>query len=151
MRYATNSVTTGNRAIVSDICVFLRAVYAQYQQLGTVLPHGNGPYKELGKKMEVWMQSLVKIETRQNSLHIHGEVRVCERIDAPNNQLAAPHPLLSSLSLLFPAVAYKLHIRGAEIPDTGMLSSMLLQEMSRGGHNNERDDGGEGRGGGDDE
>jgi len=64
MRYATNSVTTGDRAIVLDICVFLRLVYAEYQRLASGPGMGGGPYKEMHKKMEVWLQSLVKIETR---------------------------------------------------------------------------------------
>lgn len=67
MRFATNSVTTGNRSVVLDICTFLRGVYAEYQRLASVLTGpgmGGGAYKELPKKMEVWMQSLVKIETR---------------------------------------------------------------------------------------
>ena len=96
MRYATNSVTTGNRSIVGDICAFLRTVYAQYQQLGTVLPHGNGPYKELGKKMEVWMQSLVKIETRQSIAHRHKDVRLVRR----RNQLAASHVIRAVFACL---------------------------------------------------
>lgn len=68
MRYATNSVTAGDRSIIARICTFLREVYALFQGLACVLPQsGAGPYKEMGKKMEVWMQSLVKIETRQST------------------------------------------------------------------------------------
>jgi hypothetical protein len=44
MRFATNSVTSGNREIVSTICVFLRNVYAEYQKLSATISHG-GPYK----------------------------------------------------------------------------------------------------------
>ena len=71
MRYATNCITTGNRQIVPEICLFLRKVYAEYQQLESSCGHG-GPYRELSKKMEVWLQSLQKIETLCYKIHIRG-------------------------------------------------------------------------------
>ena len=71
MRFATNSVTSGDRAIVATICTFLRNVYATYQKLSSKI-NQSGPYKELPKKMEVWLQSLMKIEALCYKLHIRG-------------------------------------------------------------------------------
>jgi predicted translin family RNA/ssDNA-binding protein len=73
MRYATNSVTRGEegRATVASIATFLRDVHAHFQQLIVGMNNGNGNvYRELSKKMDVWLQSLLKIETVQFRLHM---------------------------------------------------------------------------------
>jgi len=62
MRFATNSIGTTDRDAAVRICTFFRQVYAQLQQL-TAIVTPFGPYRELPKKMDVWMQSMMKVET----------------------------------------------------------------------------------------
>lgn len=75
MRFATNTLTASsagssnsvsdvrrNQAVVVDICNFLRDVYAAFQPLSAACGQC-GPYRELPKKLDVWLASLQKLET----------------------------------------------------------------------------------------
>jgi predicted translin family RNA/ssDNA-binding protein len=73
MRYATNSVTLGaaGRVVVEQVGSFLRQGHAAFQLLVATLPPGGGAqFRDLGKKLEVWLQSVQKLELLAYRLHI---------------------------------------------------------------------------------
>jgi predicted translin family RNA/ssDNA-binding protein len=73
MRYATNSVTLGaaGRVVVEQVGSFLRQGHAAFQLLVATLPPGGGAqFRDLSKKMDVWLQSVQKLELLAYRLHI---------------------------------------------------------------------------------
>eukprot|EP00271_Cylindrocystis_brebissonii_P017804 TRINITY_DN4775_c0_g1_i1.p1 TRINITY_DN4775_c0_g1~~TRINITY_DN4775_c0_g1_i1.p1 ORF type:complete len:250 (-),score=56.88 TRINITY_DN4775_c0_g1_i1:565-1314(-) len=68
MRLAIGGVASGQRQVAGEVRLFLQELYACF----CTLPRSTDISRDMGKKLEVMLQSLVKVEAASYTLHVRG-------------------------------------------------------------------------------